>query len=379
MAMMPPFLRLRIYYYLCEKFYQHNLQMTASTYRLNVKNNQRLSWVDNAKGFAIILVVLGHICLTETVYYFNAWICSFHMPLFFALSGLFTVKHINEETWFLHFKKRFKRIMIPYLVYGIFIQLFFWIYYKYKFPEFDRLFLQAIISQLLNYQISDMGQAWSAHLWFLPCLFLADLMVWTTWKFIRNQVGRCSVMILLLSVGIIYYLFINRSLPLRLQTALIAIVFIIAGLLINNNRRMKWIWVVCLLSIYVIFWGLNGFSTMIMSISEYDNVFYFIISAFCGIIAIIEIMKRVTSVSILSKIGKQSLAIYIFQSIFTPFLFAICKKAPYFDNIIIQIPLLCVAAFGCCVCCMYIGQFLEHYFPWSFGMSRKHATFEKNK
>ena len=60
--------------------------------------NARLDWVDAAKGFAILCVVLGHalrgleptgLLEPRTFAAFDARIYAFHMPLFFMLSGFF--------------------------------------------------------------------------------------------------------------------------------------------------------------------------------------------------------------------------------------------------------------------------------------------------
>ena len=49
---------------------------------------QRYEHIDIARGVAILLVVLGHSCLTVENS-LNRFILSFHMPLFFFLSGVF--------------------------------------------------------------------------------------------------------------------------------------------------------------------------------------------------------------------------------------------------------------------------------------------------
>ena len=57
--------------------------------------NERCIWVDNLKGFLIILVVAGHVLQSAIDAHIQSvfmesiflWIYSFHMPLFFCVSG----------------------------------------------------------------------------------------------------------------------------------------------------------------------------------------------------------------------------------------------------------------------------------------------------
>ena len=50
-------------------------------------DKKRIAYIDKAKGVAILLVILGHCCgsVEEPI---NRFVLSFHMPLFFFLSGL---------------------------------------------------------------------------------------------------------------------------------------------------------------------------------------------------------------------------------------------------------------------------------------------------
>lgn len=47
--------------------------------------SEQWKWVDIAKGIGIILVFLGHFNIPDTL---RAEIYTFHMPLFFFLSGV---------------------------------------------------------------------------------------------------------------------------------------------------------------------------------------------------------------------------------------------------------------------------------------------------
>lgn len=49
--------------------------------------NTRVDYLDTAKGIAIILVAVGH-CLVSSSNPVNRLILSFHMPLFFIVSGI---------------------------------------------------------------------------------------------------------------------------------------------------------------------------------------------------------------------------------------------------------------------------------------------------
>lgn len=84
----------------------------------------RLKYIDKLKGFAIILVVMGHITeksIGITDCPFNYFYGSFHMPLFMYLSGLFAMKTFCEYTSveILQFiKKKVYRIILPFIVVG---------------------------------------------------------------------------------------------------------------------------------------------------------------------------------------------------------------------------------------------------------------------
>lgn len=77
-------------------------------------------YIDNLKGIAILLVVLGH-CIQELVpnyddnVFFKA-IYSFHMPLFFIISGYLTYR--KEYVFSTVIKKRAYQLLLPYFIWG---------------------------------------------------------------------------------------------------------------------------------------------------------------------------------------------------------------------------------------------------------------------
>ena len=85
---------------------------------------KRLEWIDLAKGIGIILMIIGHMPSIPSAV--HNWIFSFHMPLFFFLSGYM-------------FKK--KKVIIP----GI----------KYKLGVFACRFLTLSTKQKISYKIQN--------------------------------------------------------------------------------------------------------------------------------------------------------------------------------------------------------------------------------
>lgn len=70
----------------------------------------RLQYLDIAKGFGIILVVLGHSGISETAV---KYIYSFHMPLFFIISGYL---YKSEDSIGNFIKKKIKALYLPYVL-----------------------------------------------------------------------------------------------------------------------------------------------------------------------------------------------------------------------------------------------------------------------
>ncbi|MDP1548399.1 MAG: acyltransferase [Anaerolineales bacterium] len=91
--------------------------------------NIRANWVDYGKGIGIILVVYAHLLssayhggIQVPEYFFklsDSIVYSFHMPLFFFLSGLFVEGSLNKRGVKNYLKDKFLRIFYPYIVWSI--------------------------------------------------------------------------------------------------------------------------------------------------------------------------------------------------------------------------------------------------------------------
>lgn len=84
-----------------------------------MESKQRLEYIDSAKAIAIILVIVGHCYWLGSVPKLGNLIYSFHMPLFFVVSGFF-LKHLSMAD---ALKKYSKAYLWPYFVIGILITI----------------------------------------------------------------------------------------------------------------------------------------------------------------------------------------------------------------------------------------------------------------
>ncbi|HFZ2131086.1 TPA: acyltransferase family protein, partial [Klebsiella pneumoniae] len=135
-----------------------------------MQNANRNEWVDYAKGFGIVLVVYGHISRglynsgiisdTKWFHFIDSLIYSFHMPLFFFLSGLFLMKSLQVRGLPYFIFNKVDTILYPYLIWSVIQGLTEFLLSKYTNG---------------NVRLSDVfALLWHprAQFWFLYSLFL---------------------------------------------------------------------------------------------------------------------------------------------------------------------------------------------------------------
>lgn len=141
-------------------------------------NTYRVQYIDNIKGFLIILVVLGHVIqdAVEQGVVIERYISSFHMPLFMAVSGYCSFGMRLEKSVI---SKRAVRLCVPFLSWAVvktLLQsnlLYFWTIIKY--PDRGLWFLQALFFITLIIMTIDRFDKYNSALFFYGMIFL----VWT--------------------------------------------------------------------------------------------------------------------------------------------------------------------------------------------------------
>lgn len=133
----------------------------------NEQNLNRIPVIDIMRGLGIILVVMGHISCEP---HLSCWIYSFHMPLFFFISGMSFLLLAKMYIW-----KQVKHLLIPYLFFSI-LSFVYWRWFELPFREDTDV---NAMEQFLNIFIAKSGGnsfLYNVVLWFLPCLFVSNIL-----------------------------------------------------------------------------------------------------------------------------------------------------------------------------------------------------------
>ena len=150
-------------------------------------SQKRISYIDMAKGIGILLVLIGHSEFPSTN--LITWISSFHMPLFFILSGmLFSHTNIFQKEWKVFVQKKAKSILIPYVAFSILSILASAILDFSSFPEY---LWTSLLQTISLYGISV--------LWFLPTLFISEI----AFFFIKQRTSPKTAVFVNLVVGVL--------------------------------------------------------------------------------------------------------------------------------------------------------------------------------
>lgn len=168
----------------------------------------RVEWIDEFRGLAMVLVVLEHTGLR----FFGRIILAFHMPCFFFLSGyLYTYTKQSKHTLREYLSNNIYRIGIPYILYVSIKGLidYFWV------P--------------INRDCFSILQIAVDQYWFISCLFISGLVFHILYKtiFIKNEDLTKTLVIILcwFIVGICN----GCQLPFGLGQCFMALIFLTIG------------------------------------------------------------------------------------------------------------------------------------------------------
>lgn len=192
--------------------------------------HKRIDWIDMAKGYGMILVILGHVGCGPL----EKWIYSFHLPLFFFLSGLVFHTNISFNDFF---RKRVKGILIPYFCLGSVVVVFEVIF---GYLTAAQPIAEAIYNKLEDLIIQI--RCWD--LWYLATLFCAEIIFYFIVKAGKSTTRIGMITCTLTAVGFVYYRCGGQGLIWNLDVVFFALFFLYAGLVCQRtfgNRVLDYI------------------------------------------------------------------------------------------------------------------------------------------
>ena len=154
----------------------------------------RLTWIDVAKAYGILLVVYGHVVerLADVQYHAAflqfKFIYAFHIPLFFLLAGYVHRDHGEDTRTFL--KSRAAARLVPALVFnllslGIFLAVY---------PPASKTELKQVVSSVLRFARGYPSYNWL--MWFMICLFTVEII-----HFFMGKHATTALRLVALAIG----------------------------------------------------------------------------------------------------------------------------------------------------------------------------------
>jgi fucose 4-O-acetylase-like acetyltransferase len=265
---------------------------------------KRLDWVDQARGLSIFLVVYGH-----NFPAIEPYIYSFHVPLFFFISGMFHPKSITINT----IKRRAKMILIPYFFWAFSLYLF-WLFIGRKYGVSSQLGLSPV-DNFIGIFYSQGGQSfmdWGIPIWFLTCIFLVFLIYSLLLK-IKNKVLFVGALTLCVLAGMVWPKVAGVHLPWSFDVALVATGIYAVGnhtknWMIDLEKRMQVVLMILLFTIHIITFLLNTLKVD-MYRSLYGQEILFLINGISGSVAYILLLKTFPILRFLSYLGRHTIVL----------------------------------------------------------------------
>lgn len=189
----------------------------------------RKDYIDMARGIAILLMVIGH---TNTCTSLNTFIYSFHVPIFFVLSGMLW----KERDMKTNLMRWTKSLLVPYILVAAILCPFYW-FYNWHFATGARN--PGLVDILLG--ISVPTNTWNGILafgpvWFLVCMFVGKVFFEMILKVVtdKNVLLLTVAMIGMAAAGTIISGF--AMLPWSMDAAFLSLIFSYVGWLLRDDR-----------------------------------------------------------------------------------------------------------------------------------------------
>lgn len=206
-------------------------------------NNGRKLYIDAIKGWLMLLVIWSHsrAWIDPPGYFLTAG----YMGEFFFLMG-YTSTHWNEKG-IIYLKKKSQRLLLPFVVYGSFLILFYILKELWKGVLTLHTIKLCVGGFLYNaYKIKKSSETVllvcdNNTFWFMTTMFVASMIAYIViYCFKKGIISKMVVLMLFISSGILLNYYLNSYLlPWGIDTAFVAATLILSGLLYKKMESNK--------------------------------------------------------------------------------------------------------------------------------------------
>jgi len=235
-------------------------------------NKNECNYIDIARVLGIYLVILGHFPYSDSNLFYKNFIYVFHMPLFFAISGILH-RHIDFNLDAL--KKVFISLIIPFAIYNI-IYLPMALY----FPNKEITLFAAVKGTLLC-----IGEI-NAPTWFLISLFGVKVVS----LFLKSRSFYVALSLVCLLILIILNIYEIPGINVfRFKATLAAFPFFVFGYLIKDKLNININIFIKMLFVFVsavfIYWFTVRYGRVNLGSGKSGNILFYYIAGILGIVS----------------------------------------------------------------------------------------------
>lgn len=281
------------------------MEMVTRMNQTNVvsTNYKRVGWIDTFRGISMLLVIIGH------MYGYNAivgrFIYLFHVPAFFFLSGYLFKSNKSYSELLL---SRVRMLLIPFFAFGLTVIFSDYILHSLSGRPYDLLW------QIRCMMIQLRGE--DNRIWFLPCLFLAEVFFYIVIKYKSGMV----VLSIALIISWINALYLNIDIPWYPDTAVIGSSIMFIGYKAKKYEELldkkKLIIIVCSVAIIVFVFLYNIYMNIYVDMvnNQYGNPIFFYSGVIAGC-ALLYYIAHIFDFRILRYIGKNTITFLCMNTI----------------------------------------------------------------
>lgn len=241
--------------------------------------DQRLDWLDMAKGIGMILVVYGHSYGPN-----NRYIYLFHMPLFFILSGFL----YNDQHSFLQFViKKITTLYIPFAGWNFIIMGIRLIWANQQGFLTEELLDGRLENMKLMFLTVGKDGSYMGATWFLGSLFVISI-AYKLIDMIIPKIKNRQRIILFIFGCIAVYGFANTLPNLQSRTLILGFFFAFGRYLkLHEETFERFTSIIMAILVAVLFWIIGTYTESDMGANEYSNPVSFMVCAFLGSFVVI--------------------------------------------------------------------------------------------